>query len=104
MTKRIHGMVAPLLMTACIFHFGGVGPQLSTNGREVQLMKGDPPNGCHELGTVSGRYLVAHHEDFSRIIMRNKAASMGANYVRLDSIAWDGAVSGTAFNCPDSNP
>ena len=59
-------------------------------------MKADPPAGCKELGVVLGKH---GDSDSQQAEMRNKAAEMGANYVRWDAVQFSGS-SGTAYACP----
>jgi hypothetical protein len=74
---------------------------LTEAGAKVRLMKADPPAGCKEIGNVSGDYAgFPVEEGASKNVMRNHAAEQGANYVRWDTAAANGIVSGTAYKCP----
>ena len=87
----------------------GCATALSASGKDVQLMKGDAPAGCTELGDVSGHgsgmgddALVSAKND-----VRNNAAAMGANYVRWETAMEDHdgdrptgtRIHGTAYKC-----
>ncbi len=90
--------------------FAGCAVALSEAGSTVKLMKSDPPSECQELGEVRGRATAsggaldpAATLEQSKNALRNKAAEMGANYVRWeagDSVG--GVVTGTAYRCPTS--
>jgi hypothetical protein len=60
----------------------------------VRLMKGDPPQGCAEMGSVSEPIWLGDVEG-ARTRLKQKAVAMGANYVRLEL-----PTVGTAFRCP----
>ncbi len=60
----------------------------------IPLMKADPPPGCVERGSVMQAIWFGDVEG-ARRVLRQKAAAMGANYVRLELPS-----SGTAFYCP----
>lgn len=90
-------VVPLLLLSSCAVFL----PQLSEQGSRARLMKADPPQGCREVGTVTG----AGSAENAKIRMRNQAGELGANYVRWDTVSGDAtSVSGTAFACPDSAP
>ena len=80
---------------------------LSSMGKGVKLGKSDPDTACKELESLDIKNSWGTPTD-SKNLLRNKAADLGANYVRLDSltsltIAGDNAgymISGTAFKCP----
>lgn len=70
---------------------------LTEGGKTVQLMKADPPPGCREVGSVSGR----GDDEEVKIAMRNYAAQQGGNYVRIETMDLRlGRGTGTAFRCP----
>lgn len=80
----------------------GCSTALTDSGKRVQLMKSDPPSECTEVGGVDGR---SGSEDTAKNDMRNKAAELGANYVRYEStgypnFGWGRTVNGTAYKCP----
>ncbi|MCB9489995.1 MAG: DUF4156 domain-containing protein [Deltaproteobacteria bacterium] len=67
-------------------------------------MKSDPPDGCEEIGQVRGEPAgmgPATPMESAKIDMRNEAAEMGANYVRMEAVMQNGAVEGTAYKCPE---
>jgi hypothetical protein len=69
-------------------------------------MKGDPPSACQELGSVKGESGWFQYTDLSvkaKASMRNNAAKIGANYVRLETAVGEGVVTGTAYQCPESD-
>ena len=77
------------------------GGSLSKAGAAVKVMKADPPQGCSELGAVSGRAIGPDHIERSKNGMRNEAAEKGANYVRLENLDTEnGYAAGTAYKCP----
>jgi hypothetical protein len=67
-------------------------PPVSPNA--IALMKADPPPSCVERGTVMEAIWFGDVEG-ARNKLRQKAAAMGANYVRLELPS-----SGTAYYCP----
>lgn len=77
---------------------------LSEGGKKVRLMKADPPAECQERGSVRGQADGANSTatlERAKNDMRNNAAAMGANYVRMETAQADtGEVSGTAYSCP----
>jgi hypothetical protein len=81
---------------------GCASTALTAAGSKVQLMKADPPQGCREIGNVDGTYnfVGSASEGDSKNVMRNRAAELGANYVRWESVSPNGMVAGTAFQCP----
>jgi hypothetical protein len=83
---------------------GGVacGGSLSEAGAQVKLMKADPPQGCAEVGGVSGYKVGPNYQERLKNDLRNDAAAKGANYVRLETLTSDGNASGTAFRCPEA--
>jgi len=64
----------------------------------IPLMKADPPPACVERGSVMEAIWWGDVEG-ARRKLREKAAAMGANYVRLELPS-----SGTAFYCPPATP
>lgn len=84
---------------------GCAAVQLTAAGKAVRMIVSDPPPGCEEVGGVSG-FSGGFHEDLeeeAKAIMRNKAAQLGANVVRVETSArtkmGDVKMSGTAFKC-----
>lgn len=82
--------------------------ELSPEGKIVKLMKADPAENCEELGSVWGEKQTWEDEDAAKNRLRNKAAMLGATYVRMEMIEgtqYDSTSSyyklkGTAFRCP----
>jgi hypothetical protein len=48
----------------------------------------------------SYNYMGSPSEANSKNVMRNRAADLGANYVRWDTVSPAGVVGGTAYKCP----
>jgi len=80
-----------LLLVAC-------STPLTVGGRGVRVVKSDLPLMCEDLGTVES---ADPSPDDTRNEIRNDAAEMGANFVRLDSTTAAGyGLIGTAYRCP----
>ncbi len=80
----------------------GTSAVLSDAGRQVKTIKSDPANDCEEIGTVKGEARYGNH-DAAKIIMRNNAATKGANLVRFETYtekAGNVLYTGTAYKCP----
>ena len=74
---------------------------LSDEGRSVKLATSDPAENCTEIGYVdSSKYPVHRNAGSSKNHLRNSASKMGANYVRLETVDTNHAITGTAYNCP----
>lgn len=74
---------------------------LTPKGRQVRLMKADPPLECRDLGSVSASVnglASQQNVEEAKVSARNKAGLIGADYLRLESLRFN-AVSGTAFYC-----
>jgi hypothetical protein len=73
------------------------------NASKVRTGTSDPDKACTELGVVSGdRTVLAGGEEGARRQMKNRAARMGGNYIRLEESS--GLYSsGTAYRCPDQS-
>lgn len=76
-------------------------------GQQVKLMKGDPPAGCEELRDVDGEDTgfveSGANQESAKARLRNAAASIGANYVRMETVEKAGNTvrfHGTAYRCP----
>lgn len=78
------------------------GGTLTEAGARVKLMKADPPAGCSEIGGVSGYTIGPGYQENNKNKLRNQAAEMGANYVRLEQNDSDGNAAGTAFRCQNA--
>ena len=97
-----------VLLTGCHLPGNGPMPTLTTGGQSLQASREEPPEGCKEVGPVtgSGGDVMGEHGttgavEAARINMRNEAAAKGANYVRVET--GQGSVGlelGTAFACP----
>ncbi len=77
------------------------------DGQRVKLMKADPPADCEEIRDVQGSDTAFVESGVNRqsakAKLRNAAASLGANYVRMESEEKDGTtlrLYGTAYRCP----
>lgn len=77
------------------------GGALTQAGAQVQLMKGDPPPTCKEVGSVSGYTIGPDYQERNKNKLRNEAAAKNANYVRLEQNDSDGNASGTAYKCSE---
>lgn len=73
---------------------------------DVRLVKTQPPSTCKELGDIVGEAPNGPDaESKAKKSLREKAAQMGGNYVRWDTlqISEDSArttITGTAYLCP----
>ena len=88
-----------------ILAFGGSlmacgGGALTQAGAQVQLMKGDPPPTCKEVGSVSGYTIGPDYQEKNKNKLRNEAAAKNGNFVRLEQNDSDGNAAGTAYRCP----
>jgi hypothetical protein len=94
--------VGTMILVGCATALPGYSAvALTPAGRNVQLMKADPPPGCAEVGPVRGE---GDGAEFSKNDARNKAAEAGANYVRMESVtAHAGWLTGTAYRCPNAS-
>jgi hypothetical protein len=101
-TRRPHRRAVlglSVALTAC----AGPAATLTPAGSRVVLQKADAPPSCREIGAVEGK-APGHGPSEAKVDMRNKAARMGANYVRYEAIGQYGiSVLGTAYGCPDSS-
>jgi hypothetical protein len=68
-------------------------------GQSSAGSESDPPAECTEVGGVETRSGDATESNNE---MRNKAADMGANYVRWDTASSSGS-SGTAYKCASAS-
>ena len=96
--KQAHvalALVVGLVLVAC------GGGSLSQAGAQVKLMKADPPQGCTEVGGVSGYTVGPDYQERNKNKLRNEAAEKRANYVRLEQNDSDGNAAGTAYRCPE---
>jgi len=65
----------------------------------VRTWKGDPPLDCKELGIVEAP-AQACNVACQIQQMKDAAADLGANSLRIDYTSGGSAASGTAFDCP----
>ncbi len=107
--KKLTLSMMVVLVSLLVLVIAGCGTtKVSPAGLNVQLMKGDPPAGCKELGSVTGSSGFTavgskNNVDKAKADMREKAAKMGANFVRFEAIGVNAVtVSGTAYKCPPS--
>jgi hypothetical protein len=76
------------------------------DAKDVQLVKTEPPPSCKELGNLVGEAPNGPGaESKAKTSLREKAALMGANYVRWENyeISEDPprtTIQGTAYLCP----
>jgi hypothetical protein len=85
-----------LSLAVLVVGAGCYSAPLTEGGRAVQLMKGDPPATCQDVGSVSGR----GDDEEMKVGLRNHAARKGANYVRMETYsAITETTTGTAFRC-----
>ena len=96
------------MVAACSSAMVNDGPTpgvLTERGKTVQLMKADPPFGCKEIDSVKGAdggLIGDYDKNFTKnkAIIRNMAADIGANYVRIEAVSVKGEITGTAYYCP----
>ena len=92
-------LVLPLVLSGC------ATVALTRAGSSVAVMKADPAPNCREVGDVTGadNGFSENPMASAKNVMRNQAADLGANYVRLDTASrvqgWL-HLTGTAFTCP----
>jgi hypothetical protein len=89
------------ILTAGTFGLLGCAAALTEAGAKVKLLKADPPPECTEVGGVSAYRIGPDYQDKLKNSLRNEAATKGANFVRLESLASDGNAAGTAYRCPE---
>jgi len=65
----------------------------------VRTWKGDPPPECKELGIVEAPAQACNVACQIKQ-MKDAAADLGANSLRIDYTSGGSAASGTAFDCP----
>jgi len=82
----------------------GCAVALKPEAEKVKVMKSDPPSECKDLGVLVS---MMNYEGYNRNELRNRAADLGGNYLRIDSVLAEGGKSnrtqltGTAFKCPN---
>jgi hypothetical protein len=87
-TLNVLAAVATLALLACSVST----QQLSPAAQNVHVTKAEPPEGCAEIGPIEavsgggcGMYGAKGTYEDAYNILRNKAAEMGANHVRMDA-------------------
>lgn len=99
-----YSVVFALLLGACL-------PTVTATpeGQRVKLMKADPPAGCEELrdveGSDTGLVESGADQESAKARLKNAAASVGANYVRMETVEKSGSTvrfHGTAYRCPEA--
>ena len=74
----------------------------------VSLVKSEMWAECRQLGTVSGDGMGADPMTAGTVDLRNRAASMGADFVRFSNATPNGPaavkISGMAYRCPRNTP
>lgn len=88
-----------LIMFLVLIFFIGCATTVTQQGAKVKIGKADPPKSCEELGDVTASSFYFCMEQCQRNRLRNNAAEIGANYLRLDSTSPTGSA-GIAFKCP----
>ena len=83
----------------------------TAEGQRVRLMKADPPPTCEEVrgveGSDSGFTENTADQESAKARLKNAAASLGANYVRMETVEKSGntiTLHGTAYRCPAMAP
>ncbi|NIQ00094.1 MAG: hypothetical protein GWM98_06455 [Nitrospinaceae bacterium] len=88
-----------LLMAVVVWVSGCGGVDLTDKGREVKLMKNDPPGNCKHVEDIE----VEEDDTVSaKAELRNLAAEKNADYVRLDILTMkhgDAIASGALYQC-----
>ena len=81
---------------------GCASGELNPNAQTVKLMKNDPPTECAEVGVVNSITpgFSTDNPIEHRNRLKNAAANMGANFVRMETVENTGKLTGTAFKCP----
>lgn len=91
-----------IFFTFIIFGCVTIEPtKITEKGKKVRIMKSDPPIECEEIRSISasgGLYGINE----AKVILRNNAAKINGNYVRLETVSGQNAVilGGTVFKCP----
>lgn len=86
-------------MTGILFFAGCGTTQLTDQGMNVRLMRGDPPQDCKQYVEL---YVEENNLAGAKNELRNEAAEQGANYVRLDALEYfrgDAIASGSSYKC-----
>lgn len=89
-------VLLPLMLAGCS------APALTAGGAKVEIIKGDPPAGCVEVGSVEEASGAG--DEAIKTKLRNSAAEKGANLIRFETtekIRGATKYTGTAFKCPD---
>jgi len=116
MMTRWSSVVGALMLGAC----GGTAavPPLAAGAGDVVLRKAEPPGECKEVGPVSvqhgngcGLYGKRGTYEGAYAALKNKAATMRADYVRMDALNEPHGlpncyvntyeISGVAFRCKE---
>ena len=100
--SRLFAVIFATSLAACL---PTVTP--TAEGQGVKLMKGDPPPSCEELrdveGSDTGFTESSADQESAKARLKNAAASIGANYVRMETVEKSGNTvrfHGTAYRCP----
>ncbi len=97
--------VAGIAVSAFIVLTGtGCVGSLSPKGARVEIAAAEPPATCHAVGPVHAEaslVIGGRVEDKVNVEVRNEAAEMGANYVRVQSLL-PSSITGTAYACPEA--
>jgi hypothetical protein len=101
--QRLRTILLLALVSACAPYEQAPEPK---DAKDVQLMRTEPPRTCQEVGDLVGEAPNGPSaESKAKTNLREKAAQMGANYVRWETfeISEDPprtTVHGTAYLCP----
>jgi len=88
-----------VIMIGVLFFAGCGTTQLTNQGMNVRLMRGDPPLECKQILEL---YVEENDLAGAKNELRNEAAKQGANYVRLDALEYyrgDAVASGSSYKC-----
>jgi hypothetical protein len=76
------------------------GGTLTQAGASVRVITGDPPESCKEVGGATAYAVGPSFQEHVKIKLRNTAADMGGNTLRLETLSSNGNGSGTVYRCP----
>jgi hypothetical protein len=77
-------------------------PSETPAGKAIKVVQSDVPADCKELGSVHWHGAKYHSLSDVKIALKEKAAALGGNVLRLESIGSAPEVNGvgTAYKCP----
>jgi hypothetical protein len=103
MLERLRSIFVVSLLSACPPYEQAPQPK---DPKDVQLLKTEPPSACKELVDLVGAASNGPGaEARAKTNLREKAAQMGANYVRWETLQISEdpprtTINGTAYLCP----